>query len=88
MLTKYRITPLRIGRRDDIAPFVVVVDDTTEDHAQALAEGLHNWAKDYLLSTEFSVQVDLGKKKFSIEGGRFGKGTIQIKEVEEDVAGE
>lgn len=80
MLTKYRIVPERIGRRRDVKPFVVVVDETTEDHAQALAEGLHNWAKDFLLSREFGVAVDLTKKKFSIENGRFGKGAIEIKE--------
>jgi hypothetical protein len=31
------------------------------------------------------VQVDLAKKTFRIEGGRFGKGTLQIKEVTDDV---
>ncbi len=80
MQTKYRIVPERIGRHKDVTPFVVVIDDSDPTDAQRLAEGLHNYAKDYLLSDNFDTSVDLDRGVFRIEGGRFGKGRIEIKE--------
>lgn len=80
MQTKYRIIPERLGRHADIKPFTVVIDQSDETDPQRLAEGLQNFAKDYLLSKDFGVVVDLNRGIFSIEYGRFGKGRIEIKE--------
>lgn len=80
MQTKYRIVPERIGRHKDVKPFTVVIDDSDDTDGQRLAEGMHNMVADYLMSTEYGVLVDLGKGTFTIDGGRFGKGRIEIKE--------
>lgn len=80
MQTKYRIVPERIGRIRDVKPFTVVINDSDDTDAQRLAEGLQNYAKDYLLSEFFDVYVDLDRGIFEIERGRFGKGRIEIKE--------
>jgi hypothetical protein len=84
MLTKYQIIPTRIGRRDDLEPFVVVIPDSDETDAQRLSEGLHSYAADLLMSKTYSASVDLKKGTFLIEGGRFGKGRIEIKEQSDD----
>lgn len=84
MQTKYRITPERIGRRDDFEPFVVVIDDSDDTDAQRLSEGLHSYVSDLLLSKTYSVSIDLRKGRFLIEGGRFGKGRVEIKEQSDD----
>lgn len=84
MQTKYRIIPTRIGRHDNLDSFTVVVPDSDGTDGQRLAEGLHSFAKDYLLSREFDVYVDLRKGIFEIDRGRFGKGRIEIKEQTND----
>lgn len=76
-MDKYRITPERIGRRNDIPPFTVVIEDPTEEDAQHLAEALHTYAKAYLLSQNFDVSLDLRTGKWFIAHGRFGKGTVE-----------
>jgi len=75
---KYRFIPERIGRRDDIKPFTVVIENPDETDADRLAEGLHNHVAQYLLSDNYSVDVDLNRGRFRIEAGRFGKGRIEI----------
>lgn len=84
MQTRYRIIPTRIGRRDDLDPFTVVIPDSDETDAQRLSEGLHNYVADLLMSKTYNTSVDLKKGTFLIEGGRFGKGRVEIKEQTDD----
>lgn len=84
-IQKYRFIPERIGRRDDIKPFTVVIENPDETDADRLAEGLHAHVKQFLLSNDYGVSVDLRRERFSIEGGRFGKGRIEIVKEKVDV---
>lgn len=82
-IRKYRLIPERIGRHKDVKPFSVVLNEAGDDDAQKIAEGLHNHVGQFLLSKEFDVAVDLTRNRFTISGGRFGKGTIELTETKE-----
>jgi hypothetical protein len=72
--TRYRVEFARIGRNRNAAPFGPVVSGN--DHADRLAEEIHRYARRWLPSGGFAVDVDLTAGKGWIEGGRFGTFTV------------
>lgn len=75
---KFKVTPERIGRHHDVAPFEVSLGSHVSPTSDMLADRIAREAKKVLLSKEFAVRVDLAKGAFSIQGGRFGKGTFEV----------
>lgn len=65
----------RIGRQHDVPPLTVTA--ALSLHADAIAVDVHGYAKQFLGSKNFVVTVDLETGKGSIEGGRFGRFTIE-----------
>jgi len=68
----------RIGRsgRTPEAALTVHVPATFADDEQRVAEYLYAHCKRHILSSAFSVSVDLEVGEVRIEGGRYGKGQI------------
>lgn len=71
----FKIIPKRIGRHP-VEPFEIGFGSHTGSTASRLADRLHTKSKEFLLSKEFYVDVDLKKGTFSISGGRLGSGEI------------
>lgn len=74
--TRYRVEFTRVGRNHNVAPFGPVVSGP--NHADRIAEEVHGYARRYLISNAFAVDVDLdlAAGKGWIEGGRFGTFTV------------
>lgn len=72
--TRYRVEFARVGRNHNVAPFGPIVSGP--DHAGRIAEEVHGYARRYLNSRFFEVDVDLADGKGWIEGGRFGTFTV------------
>lgn len=70
------VTPERIGRHSDLEPFEVKLGSHVSPTADMLADRIAKHAKDYLLSSEFAVRVDMKRGRFAIDHNRFGKGTF------------
>ena len=68
----------RIGRTYDPPPIHIADDDMTAD---GIADAVYHHARKYLASSWFSVTAhwdpDDGTGTVTIEGGRFGDGTIK-----------
>lgn len=75
-MATFKINPERIGRGDAPEPFEVEADDD-DRLADALAEGICQEAKKHLMSSDFTVSVNLDEMTFSVGAGRYGKGDIE-----------
>ena len=70
------VTPQRIGRDNTPEPFTVNIPQHTRPTAQILAERIHKHVRLMLLSDNYEVVVDFKKNTFSINKGRFGRGSF------------
>lgn len=70
----------RIGRDLNPDPFEVALPQHYRPTAQVLAERIHKYVRPMLMSDNYEVVVDMARKRFTINGGRFGQGAIIIKE--------
>lgn len=75
-MSTYRVTFERIGRNHNVPPTTVEANDPDE-----LAERVYRYARQYLLSRDFDVDVlsedDGHTGKVAIGWGRFGAGTFE-----------
>lgn len=70
----------RIGRSHNPPPFTYRLDLTSRRGFDGMVDALHRYVGRYLSSREFQVDVildpDTSQGVVTIDGGRFGKGTI------------
>lgn len=71
---KYRVNFTRLGRNHNPQPLECAAADADE-----LAEQVFKHAKKSLASSWFEVVVDLETMKGSIEYGRFGEFTVEVR---------
>ncbi len=74
---KYRVVPSRIGRIREVTPFTVALGTHHRNTADLVAARIHKHVQSMLLSQNVGVNVDLDKGTWSINGGRYGGGTLQ-----------
>lgn len=70
-LPVYRVDFKRIGRNHNVPSVQAAVSN-----ADSLAAVIYGHARSYLMSSDFTVDVDLEAMKGLIDGGRFGTFTI------------
>lgn len=75
---KFVVMPERIGRHKDVEPFEVSLGSHVSPTSDMLADRIAKKAKDFMLSREFGVRVDMKRGTFSIGHGRYGKGTFEV----------
>jgi hypothetical protein len=73
----YRVTFERIGRTHTVAPMLVEVADGDE-----LAKLIHKYARPYLRSRDYEVELDLDEGKGFITAGFHSGGDFTLTEME------
>ena len=68
----------RLGRRRDVSITLKGVDPATEDGRDEIAAALYHQTRRYLSSTEYTVTIDFTSRQVTVEGGRFGRGMLQV----------
>lgn len=73
---KFTVTPERIGRHRDVESFEVNIGSHFIPTADMVANAIARHVKPFLVSKGGVVNVNLPKGTFSIQGGRWGRGTV------------
>lgn len=68
----------RLGRSRDVAITLRGTNPGTEKGRDEIADGLYHRCRQYLRSAEFTVTVDFTSREVKVDGGRFGRGMVQI----------